>query len=151
MTDKPELYLVNLLRRIPNTTANISVCHAKMLQAANRIEALEAEVAKAKEFAARVKLCWEESEETSRKNYAAWKEATARAERLEGENASSALVMRDITEKSLENKLRAEAAEARAKRLRAALERIASYGNAAGCNPASFTEMARKALEDDKQ
>ncbi len=44
MTDKPELYLVNLLRHIPNTTANLSVCHAKMLQAADRIEALEAEI-----------------------------------------------------------------------------------------------------------
>lgn len=32
-------------------------------------------------------------------------------------------------------------------RLKAALEAIASYGNADGCNPASLTEIARKALE----
>lgn len=44
MTDKPEHNLVNLLRCIPNTTANLFVCHAKMLQAADRIEALQAEV-----------------------------------------------------------------------------------------------------------
>lgn len=30
-------------------------------------------------------------------------------------------------------------------RLKAAIRLIASYGDAAGCNPASFTEIARKA------
>jgi hypothetical protein len=46
---------------------------------------------------------------------------------------------------------RIEALEREVAKLRVALERIASYGNAEGCNPATFTEIARKALEDDKQ
>jgi hypothetical protein len=41
---------------------------------------------------------------------------------------------------------RAEAAEAEVVRLREALEKIAAHGNGAGCNPASFTEIARNAL-----
>jgi hypothetical protein len=52
------------------------------LSAADTIEALEGEVAKAKESAAKFNAGWGESIEISRKNYAAWKEAEARAERL---------------------------------------------------------------------
>jgi|688.fasta_scaffold133884_4 hypothetical protein len=44
---------------------------------------------------------------------------------------------------------RIEALEAEVTRLRAALERIASYGNAAGCNPATFTEIASEALGEE--
>jgi len=51
-------------------------------EAADRIEALEAEVTKARGIAAELNSGWAESEEISRKNYAAWKEAEARAERL---------------------------------------------------------------------
>jgi hypothetical protein len=35
------------------------------------------------------------------------------------------------------------------RRLRVALKRIAFYGNAAGCNPATLTEMASEALGEE--
>lgn len=54
----------------------------EMYAAADRIEALEGEVAAAKSSAAKFNDGWGESIEISRKNYAAWKEAEERAERL---------------------------------------------------------------------
>jgi len=53
-----------------------------LVDAADRIEALEGEVTKAREIAAELNSGWKESIEISWKNYAAWKEADARAERL---------------------------------------------------------------------
>jgi len=52
-----------------------------------------------------------------------------------------------LAELSAQKETRAEAAEAERDRLKNAIRLIASYGDGAGCNPASFTEIAREALE----
>ena len=83
-----------------------------------------------------------------------YEKAVAKVEALEAEVARF-IDARKECDRKFQNKVqellkefdRANAAEARAERLRVALERIASYGKAAGCNPATFTEIAREALE----
>jgi len=56
----------------------------------------------------------------------------------------------NLTAEMVELNKEKKAAEARAERLREALIEIARHRDGAGCNPAGFTETARKALEDDK-
>jgi hypothetical protein len=77
-------------------------------------------------------------------------EAAARIEALEGENADANLIAKEQTQLAINAKLALAEADARAERLRVALEEI-SAGGADRWDGKWCAHLARKALSEDKQ